>query len=111
ATASAMSRKSRPATNSTTSLNGALLGRAALVLFARELVHRRVLHDLLAGDLPGFLDDPGQRPILTSRLVLDLLQHLLWKVQALLALVGTAHEMTKPPRVVQVRQSSVRRDC
>src|SRR5688500_4661834 len=42
------------------------------VLLAGELVHRRVLHDLLAGDLPGFLDDPRQRAVLTGRLVLDL---------------------------------------
>src|SRR4029079_8945543 len=61
---------------------------------------RGVLHDLFAGDLPGLLNDPRERTVLTSRLILDLLQHLFGKVQALFALVGTAHWMTKPPVVV-----------
>src|SRR5688572_21415630 len=98
-----MSRRSRPATTTIYSeSSGALLSRAALVFFAGEFVHGGILHDLLPRDLPCFLDDPRQRTILTSRLVLDLFQHLLRKVQGLLALVGTAHWTTKPPRVVEV---------
>src|SRR6185295_9520347 len=72
ATASAMSRKSRPATTDYRSVGLPLLGRAALVLFPRKLIHRGVLHYLLAGDLPCFLDDPRERTVLTSRLILDL---------------------------------------
>jgi hypothetical protein len=30
------------------------------VFLARELVHGRVLHDLLPSDLPCLLDDPGE---------------------------------------------------
>src|SRR5205085_6240745 len=82
------------------SVGFALLSRAALVFFPGEFIHRGVLHDFLAGNLPGFLNDPRERTVLTSRLILDLLQHLFGKVQALLALVGTAHWMTKPPVVV-----------
>src|SRR5262250_182894 len=84
-----------------------LLGRAALVLFPGELIHRGVLHDLLAGDLPGLLHDPREGTVLTGRLILDLFQHLFGKVQALLALVGTAHVDAKPP-VVWSRWDSVR---
>src|SRR5262245_31460083 len=109
-----MSRKSRPATtemepspspspaDAGEGSSGArsgyrLLGRAALVLFPGEFVHRGILHDFLAGNLPGLLDDPRERTVLTSRLILDLLQHLFVEVQALLALVGTAHWTTMPP--------------
>src|SRR5690348_3962237 len=86
---------SRPTANPCRSMEefgGALLLRSTtLVVFARELVHGRVFHDVLAGELPGLLDDPGKGAILPRRFVLDLLQHLLGEVQALLALVGTGH--------------------
>src|SRR5207244_990046 len=57
--------------------SGDLLG----VLLPRELVHRGILHDLLARDLPSFLDDPGERPVLPGGLLLDLLQHVLREVE------------------------------
>src|SRR5581483_8093200 len=68
-----------------------LLRGTALVVFARELIHRRILHDVLAGQLPGLLNDPGERAVLARRLVLNLLQHLLGEVQGLLALIGPGH--------------------
>src|SRR5438552_13308089 len=68
-----------------------LLLRAALVFLSRELVDRRVLHDVLARDLPCLLHDPRERAVLPRRLLLDLLQHVLGKIEALLALVGTGH--------------------
>src|SRR5205814_720110 len=64
---------------------------AALVVFARELIDGRILHDVLAGQLPGLLHDPRQRAVLTRRLVLDLLQHFLGEVETLLALVAAGH--------------------
>src|SRR4051794_40330305 len=68
-----------------------LLGGAALVVFAREFIDGRVLHDVLAGELPGLLDDPRERTVLSGRFVLDFLQHLLGKVQALFTLVAAGH--------------------
>src|SRR5262249_14366040 len=68
-----------------------LLHGAALVLFAREFIDRRILHDVLPGQLPGLLDDPGQRTVLTRCFVLNFLQHFLGEVQALLTLVATGH--------------------
>src|SRR6266700_2934615 len=68
-----------------------LLYCAALVLFARKLVYRGILHDLLAGDLPGFLDDPREGPVLPGRLLLDLLQHFFGEVETLFSFIGTAH--------------------
>src|SRR5215467_16348282 len=40
------------------------------VFLAREFVDRRVFHDFLPGDLPSFLDNPRERPILPGRFVL-----------------------------------------
>src|SRR5438552_16357064 len=68
-----------------------LLRGTALVVFARDLIQRGILHDVLAGQLPGLLDDPRERAILPRRLVLDLLQHLLGEVQALLPLIRPGH--------------------
>src|SRR5215467_15079663 len=65
-----------------------------LVFFPRELVDRRVFHDLLPGNLPSLLDDPRQGPILPSRLVLDFLEHVFRKVQGLLAFIRAGH--TRP---------------
>src|SRR5438045_986017 len=67
------------------------LARAALVLFAGKLVHRGVLHDLLAGDLPGLLDDPRKRAVLPRCLLLDLFEHFFWEIETLLPLIGTGH--------------------
>lgn len=39
------------------------------------------------GNLPGFLNYPRQRSILPLGLDSDLLQHIFWKVQALLTLI------------------------
>ena len=50
-----------------------------------------ILHDLLAGDLPGFLDNPRQGPVLPGRFVLDFLQHVFGKIEGLLALIGAGH--------------------
>src|SRR6266542_3370424 len=94
---------SQPTANPSRSTNGCspgagaavgtvvLLGRAALVVFAREFIDRWILHDVLAGELPGLLDDPAERAVLSSRLVLDFLQHLFGEVQALLPLVAAGH--------------------
>src|SRR5512142_114951 len=71
-----------------------LLGSTAFVVFAGELVHGRVLHDLFARDLPRLLYDPRQRAVLTRSLFLDFLQHFLWKVETLFPLVRTGHEST-----------------
>src|SRR4030095_11912564 len=68
-----------------------LLGGAALVVFTREFIDRRILHNVFARELPGLLDNPAERTVLPCRLVLDLLQHLLGEVQALLALVAAGH--------------------
>src|ERR1700756_3290969 len=73
------------------SLPEPLLRGAALVVFAREFIDGRILHDVLAGELPGLLDDPRERTGLTGRFVLDLLQHLFGEVKALLALVAAGH--------------------
>src|SRR5215475_2859240 len=62
-----------------------------LVFLARELVDRRVFHDLLPGNLPSFLDDPLQGPILPGRFVLDFLEHVFRKVQGLLAFIRAGH--------------------
>src|SRR4051794_27519669 len=62
-----------------------------LVFLAGELVHRWILHDLLPCDLPRFLDDPRQRPILPGRFVLDFLEHVFRKVQGLLAFIRAGH--------------------
>src|SRR5438132_14329984 len=64
---------------------------AAFVFFARELIHRRILHNVFAGQLPGLLHDPRQRAILSGRFVLNLLQHLFGKIETLFALVRTSH--------------------
>src|SRR4051812_13566815 len=69
-----------------------LLRGTALVVFARELIHRGVLHDVLACQLPRLLDNPRERAVLAGRLVLDLFQHLLGKVETLLALIGPGHD-------------------
>src|SRR5438034_6376277 len=74
-----------------------LLLRAALVFLSRELIDRGVLHDVLARDLPRLLHDPGERAVLARRLFLDLLQHVLGEIEALLALVGTGHGAFSPP--------------
>src|SRR5678815_2738738 len=68
-----------------------LLGDLFLVFLAGELVHGGVFHDLLARDLPSFLDDPRQRPILPGRFVLDFLEHVFRKVQGLLAFIRAGH--------------------
>src|SRR5215471_12854427 len=62
-----------------------------LVFLARELVDRRVFHDLLPGNLPSLLDDPRQGPILPGRFVLDFLEHVFRKVQGLLAFIRAGH--------------------
>jgi hypothetical protein len=54
-------------------------------------VHRRNFHDGLAGSLPGSLHDPRERPILSSRLGLDLAQHVFGKIETLLPLVRWSH--------------------
>src|SRR5262249_32623205 len=53
--------------------SGWLLRSAVLFLIAWKAVHGRNAHDLLAGSLPGLLDDPRERAILTGRLGPDLL--------------------------------------
>src|SRR5262245_60304886 len=72
-------------------LGPTLLRCAVLVLIAGRTLYGRNVHDVLAGSLPGLLDDPGERAILTGRLGPDLLQHLLRKVETLFALVTGGH--------------------
>src|SRR4030095_2681901 len=57
----------------------------------RDVVHRGHLLDVAAGDLPGLLDDPGERAVLPRRLVLDLHQHLLGEVQRLFPVIRARH--------------------
>src|SRR4051812_23243801 len=88
-----MASLGRPSTSSSIvdAAKAALFVRAALVLFAGELVHRRVLHDLFSGDLPCFLNNPGKGPVLPGRLLLDLAQHFLGEVETLFTLIRTGH--------------------
>src|SRR5262245_51951591 len=83
-----------------------LLLRAALVVLSRELIDRGVLHDVLARDLPCLLHDPRERAVLPRRLLLDLLQHVLGEIEALLALVGTGHGAFRLPGVVSVSRET-----
>src|SRR5512137_69115 len=46
-----------------------------------HVVHRREPHDFGPGDLPRLLHDPGERPVLTVGLLLDLVQHVLGEVE------------------------------
>src|SRR5690606_1655299 len=70
-----------------------LLVLAAVVVLhvVLDVVAARELHDLLAGQLPGFLDNPRQRPVLSRGLEVDSLQHFCGEVEALLTLVGAGH--------------------
>ena len=54
-------------------------------------VHRLVASEASPRALPRLLNDPRQGAVLTSRLVLNLLQHLLGEVKTLLPLVATGH--------------------
>src|SRR5215468_10524766 len=56
-----------------------------------DVVHRGHLLDVATSDLPGLLDDPGERAVLPRRLVLDLHQHLLGEVQRLFAVIRARH--------------------
>src|SRR5437868_2119716 len=71
--------------------SGELLSHAVLRLVVGTVRHGRNIHDVLPGGLPRLLDDPRERAILTGRLGPDLLQHLLWEVETLLALVTDGH--------------------
>src|SRR5438128_2231525 len=72
--------------------NGLFLAPALVVRrVVGDLVHARILHDVLARDLPGLLHDPRKRAVLPRGLLLDLLQHLFGKVEALLTLVRAGH--------------------
>src|SRR2546422_834673 len=68
-----------------------LLARAARA--ADHVAHGGEAHDLAARDPPGLLDDPRKGAVLPVRLDLDLPQHALWEVQALLLLVGSRHQV------------------
>src|SRR5712692_3431799 len=48
--------------------------------------------DPIARDLPGLLNHPGERAILTVGFLLNLLQHFLREVERLLSFVGTSHQ-------------------
>jgi len=64
-------------------------GRRPFLLPARlRLVGARHRRDAVASDSPGALHDPGERPVLALRGLLDLLKHVLREVQRLLAGVG-----------------------
>src|SRR5262249_23699337 len=62
--------------------------------FPGDVIHRREGLDPITRDLPRLLDDPRERTILSVRLLLNLLQHLLWKIQRLLSFVGTCHRIS-----------------
>src|SRR3954471_11086268 len=85
-------------------------GRGWPRLAADDIVDRREAHDLVSRDLPRLLDDPGERPVLPVRLLLDLAQHVLRKVEALLPLVGARHQAASglpcPRRLVRRAMNS-----
>src|SRR4051794_28578887 len=74
-------------------------------LAADDVVDRREAHDLVARDLPCLLDDPREGPVLPVCLFLDLPQHVLREIEALLSLVRTRHQpasgLPRPRRVVR----------
>src|SRR5688572_1287894 len=61
---------------------------AGVFLVVTDVVHARDLFDLEARHLPCALNDPRQRAVEPRRFILDVLQHCLREVEALLSLIA-----------------------
>jgi hypothetical protein len=71
-------------------------GSRVFFLVGIGVVDRRVFANILTGDHPGPLDDPGKRTILPTGLELDLIQHIHGKIEGLFAFVAGSHAYSSP---------------